>query len=329
LKEKPLFVWAFVGYVVAEVVLMMLTTVPFGEEANFTGAFRVSVWIGQLLLVPGLAVLTSRLLTGPYHWRRPLVGHILPGLLLPAAFLPFLVTMFPLARLNAPNLIIAIAVILTFVLEVVLAFCLMRRMARRNRQFEAERWINDRNAVSDSRRRSRTIRKLLWLPSMLVLLLFLFFPEVWGSMWHVANRKATLQGYRVPLPLTWFVLYNNEPSTHLSGMAGTGIARGWKLHHYLYVPLSDWTVSENSEENQLPGWLENEQVTSTRVFRIDKQTLTCNEYQRKLPVWWTAAPTQPIYVDCRGDGLLRATLNGEKSHLPAFYQMISGITPSN
>ena len=327
MKEKPLFAWALVAYVVAEVVLLMLTTVTFGTEVDFPGLFRGSVWIGQLLLIPGLAVMTSRLITGSYHWRRPLLVHILPALLLPAAFLPFFVVILPLASLDAPDLVIAFAMILTFVSEVMLAFRLTRRMARLSIQFDAEAWIAERNSGSSSQGRSRVARKVLWLPSLLVLVIFLFFPEVWGSLWHFTNRRATLQGYRVPLPTTWFVLYSNEPSPYLSGMVGTGLARGYKLHHYLYVPFSYWTVSASPEENQLPRWWENEQVISTRIFRIDKQALTCNEYRPKLPVWWTAAASQPVYVDCRGDGLVRATLYGERSHLPGFYKMIGGISP--
>ena len=306
----------------------MLTTVTFGTEVDFPGLFRVSVWIGQLFLIPGLAVLTSRLVTGPYHWRRPLLSHILPALLLPGAFLPLLLVVLPLARLNAPDLILTIAMILTLLMEVVLTFRLTRRMAERNVRFNAEIWIAERNSGSDSRRSGRIARKFLWLPSLLVLLVFLFFPEIWGSLWHLTNRKATLQGYRVPIPTTWFVVYGNPRSAQLSGMVGTGIARGFRLHRHLYVPFSSWSISA-SGQNGLPRWMQNEQVVATHNFTIGNQTLTCDEYRPQNPAWWTWAPAQPADIYCHNDGALQATFYGEKSHTQDFYKMISGIDRPN
>lgn len=324
MKEKPLFAWAIAAYVVAEVVLLMLTTVTFGTEVDFPGLFSGSVWFGQLVLIPGLAVMTSRLVTGPYHWRRPLLSHILPALLLPGAFLPFLLVILPLGSLNAPALVIIIAMILTFLLELMLAYRLTRKMARRNAQFDAEAWISERNSRSHSRRSSRITRKLLWLPSFLVLLIFLFFPEVWGSMRHFTHRRATLQGYRVPIPTTWFVDYSNEPSTLLSGMVGTGIARGFSLHRYMYVPFSYWWISESTEK-RIPQWAKDEQIASTRTFKIAKETLICDEYRRQYAIRWTAAPSQPVDVYCHSDGPLQAMLFGERSHLANFFKMIGGI----
>ena len=185
--------------------------------------------------------------------------------------------------------------------------------------------------TSSPRQRSRAVRYALCIPSLLALLVFLFFPEAWGALWHISNNKHSLPGYRVPVPATWFVIYGDEASNHLSGMGGTGIAKGYRLHHYLYVPLSNWdiTVAPFDPVKHARNELANEPVVSSQSISVGNESMTCTEHSpQHLYGLWNISPSQLVYVECSGVGQLRASLFGDRAQLSTFYKMISGIQPN-
>ncbi len=210
---------------------------------------------------------------------------------------------------------------------------------RRSVELEAARWLAERQYETDPtehRWRDLGVRWSSWVPSLMVLLVFLFLPEIWGILSHVNQPPGgKLHGYRVHIPVTWIILDSGDnPVDDVSwvgGLAGQGMGRGVTSYLHAEFPLSSWNIetepydpsNEPTMRHRLP---KAEEVIGQRVFRIGNESVTCLEY-------WPSYLIRPkhvedsslAFVECSSTGRLYASILGRRSDLPAFYKMLDGV----
>ena len=89
-------------------------------------------------------------------------------------------------------------------------FFAIRKSGERSVPIEASRWLAERHTGIDPRERkwrNRGIGWSLWIPSLTVLAVLLFLPEIWGLVTHIRQPQTSqLTGYRIPIPATWIIL---------------------------------------------------------------------------------------------------------------------------
>jgi hypothetical protein len=345
--RKALIIVAVVGgYSLLEAGVLLSVMLPhYGSPNRWTWTYTyppIVAW-GQLLLIPGLAALLSRIMYGPYRWGRRaatilLVGSFGVPVALTLIFVPvgLLVWAFSVSKLIfavlLPVVVGGIALSLRFVI---------RKGSKWSVQLESRRWLTERESGIDLRERewrSRGIRLASWIPVSLVLLTFLFLPEIWGILSQVSSaRSASLPGYRIPIPRTWIVLSRWDQETGRSwvtGLAGRGIAFGIKPYLHADVPLSSWNLGTDSYVQSEPEATyrrvpEDDEVIGRRVFTIGNESVTCLDYWPSYLDRPAHVETPPFaYVACAGTGRLHASMAGERNDLATFYRMLEGTTPA-
>jgi hypothetical protein len=316
-------------------------------------AYRRSVsWhavlgFAQFLLLPGMAALYSRFIYGRRQWGRRALILFLAG----TAAVPVLivVVLLPLGLL-AWAFDVSIALFFVVLLLVVAGmtwglFLAIRKTGERSVQIEASRWLAERQAGIDSgerKWRNRGIGWSLWIPSLTVLAVFLFLPQIWGVLTHLQQPQAgRLPGYQIPIPATWVVLSQQVDSatghSWVGGLAAQGINTGLMSFFRWSLPFFSWDVETepysqflNPNDRFRTGrWRQprDDQVIARRVFTFSNASLACLEY---LPDHFgRTGPNggeSPIaYIECSGLDRLHASFVGERSYVPAFYKMLAGI----
>jgi hypothetical protein len=342
--RKALIIVAVVaGYSLLEAGALLSVMLPhYGSPNRWTWNYPAIVAWGQLLLIPGLAALLSRIMYGPYRWGRRaatilLVGSFGVPVVLTLIFVPvgLLVWAFSVSKVFLVLLPVLVGVVILSLRFVI------RKGAKWSVQLESRRWLEERQSGIDPRERkwrSRGIRLASCIPVLIVLLVFLFLPEIWGILSQVSSaRPASLLGYRVPIPPTWIVRTRwDEQETGRSwvaGMASRGIAFGARPYLRMRAPLSSWDIRTTpypqSEENTTGRHRpKDSEVIGRRVFRIGSESVTCLDY-------WPSYLSRPehvetshlAYVECAGNRIV-AGFDGERDQVAAFYRMLEGITPA-
>ncbi len=320
--------------------VLLLTSIWLSFQPDLN-AYQATVFLGQFLLIPGLASFFSRIVYGSYRWRRralTTLGSVLSGVLL------FVLITTGFAGLNyiAPEnevLPMTLFVLCIGGITVGLLF-LNRKIRRRTVELEAQRWLAERHSgitPRERRWRNRGARLALWVPSLTVLMVLLFFPELSGIVSFVRHSEAShLPGYRVPIPSIWVVVYIDKQEngkSYLSGLAGHGLAFGVTPYLRGNPPLSSWRIGTEPygqvTEQEKPGWLSSNEVFGTRVVKAGIGPITCLEY---WPRFWPQPAhledSTRAFIDCHSSDRLRASFSGERFHVPAFYQMLENITPT-
>ena len=216
--RKPLIIVAIVsGYSLLEIGLLLSSIVS--HQGYFhPSTYQAVVYLGQILLIPGLAAVFSRIIYGSHEWIRKTV-MMLPGgaLLGPAAIIVVFAPAVVLAwAFDVSRMLFDLLLPLTLGGMAVGLFLAVRKSGKWAIRAEAARWLAERQSGVDPcvrRWRSRSICAVLWIPLTMVLVVFLFLPEVWGILSHFTQpRSLILADYRVPIPVTWIVQnYQNEP----------------------------------------------------------------------------------------------------------------------
>ncbi|MBZ5525353.1 MAG: hypothetical protein LAP21_24260 [Acidobacteriia bacterium] len=339
--KKAITIFAAVtGYCLFEIAFLLSCDLQPYELS----AFRNVVLLGQFLLIPGCAVLFSRILYGAQGWGwRALtilsVGalgpFILIALLVAAGFGAEWVASISESPMIATALPIAIAVLLMAGIAMGV-FLFARRKARRGIELEAARWLAERQPGADPgerRWRNRGIRWASWIPSLTVAVVFLFLPETWGISTHLSQPWAgKLAGYRVSAPLTWITLNHGtgpaEGQSWVRGMVGDGVAFGVKPYlHYYSAPFFAWSVSTGpytswKQPESRYGQMKDE-ITGRHVIAINNESLTCLEY---TPAGQDRDHEPLVLIRCNGSSRLRSGMLGPGRYAPAFYRMLQGIT---
>jgi hypothetical protein len=301
--------------------------------------------LGQFLLIPGLAALLSRIMYGPYRWPRRTLTILLAGsfgvpiavmvvLIVLAVPLVLLVWAFRVSHFLFALLLPAIVGGIAFVL-----LAAVRKSGKWSVQAEAARWLAERQSGASPRERQwciRGIRLASCIPAAMVLLVFLFLPEIWGMLSHLSQpHSGNLPGYEVSLPATWIILrHENQMNgrSWVTGLAVRGMGRGVTPYLRGDPPLSSWDIEADSEvesdESMRTRWSpEHSDVISRRVFVIGNDQLTCLDYRPSYLHYGDFPEPSAAFVRCSDGKRLSASFTGKRKQVAAFYEMLSGITP--
>ena len=342
MKRALIIVAAVAAYSLLETGLLLSVMMLHYNSLNRWIYPEIVAW-GQLLLIPGMAALLSRIMYGPYRWVRRAATILLVGsfgvpvvltlILLPVALLVWAFSVGKLIfAVLLPVVVGSIALSLRFVI---------RKGAKWSVQLESRRWLAERESGSDANERkwqNRGIRLASCIPVLIVLLVFLFLPEIWGILSQVSSaRPASLLGYRVPIPATWIVLFHwNQPESGRSwvnGIAGRGIVFGVRPYWRGRAPLSSWDIrttpylqsEENATDRRRP---KDSEIIGRRVLSIGNENVTCLDYWPSYRSRPEHVETSPFaYVECSGNRLV-AGFDGERNQVATFYRMLEGITPA-
>ena len=295
-----------------------------------------------LLLIPGMALLISRIMYGAYIWPRRTLTFILLGasivLIVPVTLLFLVIPIAVLAWAYEVSRFL-FAVVLPVVLVAMLwtLVLLTRRLRKWGVRAEAERWLAEkRTGVSqrDRKWRNRGIRIAVCIPTLIALAVFLFLPETWGLATHLRWRQCgQLMGYRAPLPKSWVIFYcwgaSDTGKSYVTGFIERGMARGGS-------PLREgavswWTVDTKSltrdEMTDYDRWPPKpEGILDRRAIKIGSENLECIDYLPSYPPDYLIRSKAIAHVDCSGMGRLHANFNGSRRDLDAFYRVLRGIT---
>lgn len=188
---------------------------------------------------------------------------------------------------------------------------------------EADRWLAHRSRFLSGayRRRSRLIRKGLWLPSLLALTILLFPLESFGILTHLFYPRAVVNGYHVAVPITWWVVDENPHD--LVALAGKGIGRIGPMPYWqLEFPVSDmgfYAIEDPAQDRFFDG-LPAPEIAPTRTLKFGNGELMCWESGRlKVPSVRCVSSKNDLAAFFDGD---------DRADLDAFYQVVERVTES-
>jgi len=267
-----------------------------------------------------------------------------------ALVLGFSIILVTMARGAYPNLADALA----FHVSVLLALGIFLAVRRKTRPwkfaYDAEVYLLERGErkLHPVRFRCKKVllRLVVWLPSAVAALVVFFFP-VASHLFHPRSRYTT--HYHVPIPWTATVLPlpGQIPlGPDLLEALVSGSARGRYgvtpfferdprfsvMRFWSYMPSPAATNFNNLERAPTP---EDATHALSRQLRVGTVAITCWQYQPSysnsfrnwlignVPIWEvTCEPS----VATRGPNFA-ANFHGREDAIPAFYKIISGVTP--
>lgn len=348
-KRALLIVAAVAGYFLLDAVLLLSVIVPRQSGLLTPPPYAPFVGFSQLVLIPGMAVLFSRIIYGPQKWgRRCLLIFLTGPFVLLAVITPFVVIVILLDwTFIVSKILFAIAMMAIYATVLMgLRWCI-RRSRQWSVEAEAARWLAERQSGIVQRDviwRNRGIRFATCVPALLVLPLFLFLPEVWGMLSHLgATHSGDLAGYRVPIPATWIVLRHDNQSADgwstVTGLAGRGIGRGIAPYLSRRLPFSSWAIETDSYDpskgSPAARWRRpsDDEVTSRRSLMIGADSIACLDY---WPAYLRTGPHQQIqqfddlsvaYIECSNGRRFRAGFFGIRGQVATFYEMLGRTIP--
>lgn len=324
MKKALLIVVAVAVYCLLLVVVSFSIDVPVIDYAS-SGTHQMTAG-ALLLLIPGLAAFFSRIMYGSYNWKRRLLLFVGCGAgCIPAAFL--LVVLLFRAYSASMLLFVSLLVLLPSGVLVGLFF-LIRKLLRHGIQLESTRWLAERQSgICSSKRRwrNRAIRYSLWIPSLTVLLVFLFLPQLLGIFSHrLPFQPRHLAGYQIRIPATWIIrdewIQTESRQSYIDGVAARGL--GFEIGRYVrwwYIPIAGWNVG--TTEHALSSGYQAPDPTDAdarREILIGNEDLTCLEHSSSYFY---------VHIECSGSKRLFAEFYGDRLGVPEFYKMLESITP--
>jgi hypothetical protein len=175
------------------------------------------------------------------------------------------------------------------------------------------------------------MRKLLWLPCAVVLLLSLFAPETACIAGHLSSSRDVVLGkYHIRTPLTCIV--SGDYKTYLWTFSAPGIARlGVKKYLKRDIPVSEMSFYpvEHPEQQLVKNVpLDGETILAKRSIRFGRQTMNCWDliHHNKFV---GSSPSDPTLADitCSTDNDdFYAHFSGWRGDAPTFYETLQRIT---
>ncbi len=207
---------------------------------------------------------------------------------------------------------------------IIFALIIVYRWRSRNRRLkaEAEKWLRFKSqATAGTQRYAKVEGRVLWTPTVIALIAFLFLPELAGILSHCATgRSATLNGYRIHIPLTWTITYKNAESVQV--LYSKGIARiGVRPYLRGEEPLESVLFSIDSINNDL--LLAHSKRLSTADVRSKTHTFTCFDLAPFYDVARHSWSSRHALVTCIAKtGDFYASFDGDRSDLQSFYDVL-------
>lgn len=201
-----------------------------------------------------------------------------------------------------------------------------RFMGERRIRADAERWLAYRSRHSAQRRARNLLATQmgLWIPTLLVGVVFLFLPESVGLATHMLNlRPAKLIEYEVSFPLTWIITGSSANGSQTWASAGafdcrgplrSGFQRYWPFNLRASAVDVITSTSGITSYRGSPGT-----PFSISAVLLGGQPAQCKEYvewgDEKLRMVECTTPKNEISVSFFGD----------KANLAAFYRSLEFI----
>jgi hypothetical protein len=203
------------------------------------------------------------------------------------------------------------------------------------REFLAARSSQDGAPLSTWRKRVR--RGIVWGPTIFVLGVFLFFPEILGIVSHLSGQPS-LDHYRLEIPLTWIIVYDSQ--TYLDSrlmrsdtwiVATKGIGRaGLGAYWHKEEPVSEinfYFAPHDSPDAWFPG---HAKVLSKQELSLGNETLICWDiipYPDTRP-----KPIDPTFAEIicpAGKSGFGAHFSGWRTDYPKFYNALQKLPGNN
>jgi len=314
------------GYCVLEIVALFCNLLACfaSRDPGFEPVFFLDV---QFLLIPGAAVLFSRLLYGSASWKKRVLSNLMlvAGSAL-ALFELLFVTAILADHQQAPALVFSFIFLPAFVGICSALFFLNRRVRKQTLQLESARWLAERQSGISARERkwkSQAIGWSLWIPICTVLLVVVYLPETWGVVSHLFQPSMQLGRYKVPIPITWVAL-EHRTRTEDSWVYGVaGRTTGLRQYALGSFPLSSWHVEIRSTKSWSP---QDDEIIARRKLTIGGASRTCVEYWPSyLKPQEQSQEKSVAYVTCSLPDRLYASFSGERAELQVFFRMLEGI----
>ena len=195
-------------------------------------------------------------------------------------------------------------------------------------------WLSGNNVQTGRSVYNNGARRLTaWVPTLTVLLVFLFFPEVWGAISHSRNpRYGKIPGFRFCAPAAWIVLDSenfDDGRSRVMGGVGKGIIFVPGPYLRAEVPLSVWDLTSCSvglpaNDHQLRAE-QNANATPSRLFEIGTEQLRGWEFDRSSVRRLRYGP--PVEIDCLRSSRLSSHFDGEADQVPSFYELLNSVRP--
>ena len=214
-------------------------------------------------------------------------------------------------------------------------FVAIRRSKKRSLQTEASRWLAERRsgiALRDIKWRRRGIYFASSIPVSMVLLFFLFLPEVWGMLSHLGvPQSGNCSGSQLPIPPSWIVLRHDNQAANgwsiSSGLAGRGIWHGWSPYLRGPMPFISWSFGTKSRDEDASmnaqSRTKDDEIIGQRVFTIGLGNVSCVEYK---PTYLSSLYNRwGEHIDCSDSGRFFANYAGPKPQVEKFYEVLGGI----
>ncbi len=169
--------------------------------------------------------------------------------------------------------------------------------------------------------RGRLKRWALWIPSIVALVVYLFFPEIYGLASHLShNARVPDARYQFRVPMTWIIMYNEgrgQGGSFTLAYIGRGVGQGGNPFS---VPMSEVMLVSypptNDTGGQSAGAVDRDLYPS-RVLPIGKTMLTC----------WEVPPGRYFVITCfTPSGDFHAKFTGQKADMRQFYQVLESVT---
>jgi hypothetical protein len=179
--------------------------------------------------------------------------------------------------------------------------------------------------------RKRMRRALLWTPCILASIIAMFAPETAGIASRLSSTQTVLlsHNYRIRIPLTWFIEYNDN--AHFSAMSAPGIGRlGFQRYWHGEVPVSDMSFypvpyPEKCFSKNL--MLAGDTVLAKRSFSFGNESLNCWDLVEHTK-FAGSRPTDPsmALIKCSSDTEhFHAYFDGWRGDTPTFYNVLQGL----
>lgn len=214
---------------------------------------------------------------------------------------------------------------------------ILYRAKTRNRWIDrqARYWIAQRAGgrlpAADVRRR-RVQRRILWLPTLLSLVVVLFFPEVLGMATHLSHgSRVRLYNTRVPVPVNWMIVEGDfserNPRSWVTILLGKGIARvGPTPYLHGRPPLSAITFSISPDWEIAPQPPAGAKVTDTATIALGPDAITCWDILLDRNPRYYSIDTNLTIVECGASkSHLHAYFSGERDDVQRFYALLSHV----
>jgi hypothetical protein len=195
---------------------------------------------------------------------------------------------------------------------------------------EAERWLARRSLreiAPTSSWRKKLRRGMLWVPTLVVLAVFLFLPESLGIASHLV-WKASVDPYHLPIPPTWIIVVNGDHYmwvVAVRGMGRVGPTSYWRKEE----PASEMTFSSYPTyyiPHQI-GPPPDAKVVSRHDFPFGTEKLICLDVVRFAATRPDAPDPASAEVICSAAKKnLAATFSGWRTDLPSFYDVLQRVT---